>query len=108
MSKKFDLTDGVKRTTGTENVPTPGFSIGVTVSVSAERQKKLGMSDEQRAFALKVQEKKKEIQEEYNKAKEKAMKTAKTDPQAANDQLAKDYADLLRKYGKELAEAALK
>ena len=104
LGTDVDVGGAIKRKTGTEDVPTPGLSIGGGVSISATRQEKLGMSEGQRAFALKVQEAK----EEFDKAKEEAMETARTDPQAANDKFNKDMADIFRKYGKEAAEAAIK
>lgn len=58
----------------------------------------------QRAAALKA----KEIKGEYDKAKEKFDRDKFEDFQAANDQFAKDLADLARKYGKEAVEAAPK
>lgn len=104
MSGAVDAGAKIKEKTGTEHIPTPGVDFGVTVSISEERQKKLGMSEAQRAFALKVQQAK----EEYNKVNEKFKENFPHDPQGANDQWAKDITDLTRKYGKEIAEAAMK
>jgi hypothetical protein len=103
LSKDFDLGGPIKNAAGID-VPTPGLSVGAGASISAEGQKKLGMSEGQRAAALKA----KEMNEHTDKIKEKFKKDVLTDPKAANDQLVKDSADLARKWGKEAADALLK
>lgn len=106
LGYEMEVGDKLKKIAGKEDVPTPGLSIGVGVSISARRQEKMGISENQRELVLKA----KEMKGEYDKVYEKAQTDLKNKvpPQQVNEQLAKDLADLGRKWGKEAGEAALK
>ena len=105
LSKDIEVGDKIKAAAGKEDVPTPGLSIGVGASISARRQEKLGMSEGQRAAVLKA----KEIKEEADKIKENAKKNIakRMPPEAVNEQTTREIAELIKKYGKEAANAAL-